>query len=97
MSTFDPPRLEHVIIDEEMQMQRYLAEIAMEDILLSGGKRTERPDGMMARYRKYAEERHAQEMAEEEAQEANEAAPSDFPLEVEFVGEVKLQATYRIK
>lgn len=52
MTEFIPPRMEHVVIDEEMQMQKYLAEIAMEDLLLAPDKRTERPDGLMARYKR---------------------------------------------
>ncbi len=59
--TFDPPRLEHVVIDEETQMQRYLAEIAMEDILLAGGKRRERPNGLMAQYKRWASDLDATE------------------------------------
>lgn len=68
MSDFIPPRMEHVIIDEETQMQRYLADIAMEDILLTGGKRTERPGGLMAQYRRLA----AAELAAEAAGKSTE-------------------------
>jgi hypothetical protein len=52
MSEFIPPRMDHVIIDEETQMQKYLAEIAMEDLLLLSGTRRERPNGLMAQYKR---------------------------------------------
>ncbi len=57
VSEFIPPRMEHVVIDEETQMQRYLAEIAMEDLLLLSGKRREWPGGLMAQYRRTVAER----------------------------------------
>lgn len=57
--TFEPPKIEHAIVDEEVQMQRYLADIAMEDMLLSTSGRRERPNGMLAAYRQYADEEHA--------------------------------------
>ena len=63
MSDFIPPRMEHVVIDEQQQMQKYLAEIAMEDLLLATGKRTERPDGLMASYKKIVAAQHEAEAA----------------------------------
>jgi hypothetical protein len=58
MSDFDPfspgnaLRIEHAIVDEETQMQRYLAEIAMEDLRLlpDPSARKVRPDSLLAAY-----------------------------------------------
>ena len=61
MTDFAPPRLEHVVIDEQQQMQKYLADIAMEDLLLATGKRTERPNGLMAKYKNSVAAQHASE------------------------------------
>lgn len=65
MSGFDPfgpgnaPRIEHAIIDEETQMMRYLAEIAMADLELlpPESARRVRPDSLLAAYRTRAASR----------------------------------------
>lgn len=61
MTDFLLPRLEHVMVDEETQMQKYLAEIAMEDLLLASGTRTERPDGLLAQYKRMVAVEHEKE------------------------------------
>lgn len=43
--------LPDVQIDEQAQLQKYLADIALNDLKLTGGKRRERPDGLMAKYK----------------------------------------------
>lgn len=65
MSDFKPPEMTHVVIDEDMQMQKYLADIAMEDIMLSPppSAREDRPGGLMAQYRKMVADQHAIEAA----------------------------------
>lgn len=63
------PDMTHVVIDSDLQMQKYLADIAMEDILLSppASARKERPDGLMAKYRKSAAAEHAIEAQNDRA------------------------------
>lgn len=66
------PRLEHAIVDEQTQMTRYLAEIAMEDIALlpHPSARRVRPGGLLDQYRKSAEAEHAAEAANARAEVA---------------------------
>ena len=66
MNDFDPngpgaPRIEHAIVDEQMQLQQYLADIAMADLELlpPESERRVRPGGLLAQYRTYAAEQHA--------------------------------------
>lgn len=69
MSEFDPfglrnaPRIEHAIIDEETQMMRYLADIAMADLELlpPESARRVRPDSLLAQYRADVAARHVVE------------------------------------
>lgn len=66
MSEFDPfagpgaPRIEHAIVDEETQMMRYLADIAMADLELlpPESARKVRPDSLLASYRADVAARH---------------------------------------
>lgn len=79
MGVFDAPdgmpRIEHAIVDEETVMQRYLADVAMEDILLSPpmSARRVRPGSLLAQYR--------QDVAERQVQETTFSAPREQPVE----------------
>ena|SRR5688572_2924964 len=74
MGIFDAPdgmpRIEHAVVDEETQMQRYLAEVAMEDIALlpHPSARRVRPGGLLDQYRKLADAEHAIEAANARAE-----------------------------
>ena len=67
------PRIEHAIVDEETQMMRYLAELAMEDIALlpHPSARRVRPGSLAAQYQEYVKREHALEAANDRAQVAD--------------------------
>jgi hypothetical protein len=73
MTDFDPasaPRIEHAIVDEETQTQRYLAEIAMEDLRLlpDPSARRVRPGSLLDKYKKDVAAQHAQEAQNDRAE-----------------------------
>lgn len=59
------PRIDHVMVDEQVQMQRYLAEIALEDLRLlpDPSARRVRPGSLLDQYQKTAAAEHAAEAA----------------------------------
>lgn len=79
MSDFDPdgtgaPRIEHAIVDEQTQLQRYLADIAMADLELlpPESARRVRPGGLLEQYRAIAAAQHAAEALDPVVDLANE-------------------------
>jgi len=75
MNEFDPngpgmPRIEHAVVDEQQQMQQYLAEIAMEDLRLlpDPSRRRVRKGSLLHQYQVSAAAEHAQEAANDLAQ-----------------------------
>lgn len=75
------PRIEHAVVDEQMQIQQYLADIALEDLRLlpDPSARRVRPGSLLDSYNRDVAARHAVEAL-------NEIAP---------VEEVVVEEVYR--